>query len=96
MRNTHHEDDHLLLVDAVPDPVGASSSRPFTEERTTQRMADSVGILSERTNKELRDGGQYSWWQPIEISTGGGAQFDLVAHADWFRRSARTVSMGTP
>ena len=71
--DVENDDRVALLIDPVPDPIGATTRRPATSERGTERMADLLRVFAKRAVNKLprgeRDGGRQAfsqgplrWW----------------------------------
>src|SRR6266508_1121814 len=71
--DVEHDDSVALLIDPVADPIGATTCRPATGERGTQRMADPLRVFAKRAVNKLPRGecdgrrqalsqGPLCWW----------------------------------
>ena len=56
MSDVEDLDDNLGLHDAVADAVGTAPSGVLPLELVEERLADPLGVLSQRTVDELDDG----------------------------------------
>jgi len=66
MLDPHYENQAVLLVEGVDDPIGSAAGRPVPGKLTHQWFSDPLWFLEKRPRQELDDRGGHRFRETLK------------------------------
>jgi hypothetical protein len=76
-----NQDQGIVVVDAVQDPVGPAARAVQAGQLAAQRLADAAGFARQVAEHELNNGRDHPRGQPVQITARGGGEPNREGHA---------------
>ena len=75
-------EDHgiVVVVDAIQHSVWPAARAVHAGQLAAQRLADAAGFARQVAERELNNGREHPWGQPVQITARGGGEPNCVGH----------------